>query len=143
MQKRDVIYRQAAIDAVADLYWMDERLLNFKKEIDATFDKIKALPSAQPYPEEFEWCYDCKEYDQDSHCCHRWTKVIRQTVEEFKKAQTERKKGRWIRITQGADPELYMCPFCHRTVESYSVEELLSIRYPYCHCGADMRGEQE
>lgn len=46
----DLISRQAAIDAVADLYWMDERLLNFKKEIDATFDKIKALPSAQPEP---------------------------------------------------------------------------------------------
>lgn len=45
----DLISRQAAIDAVADLYWMDERLLNFKKEIDATFDKIKALPSAQQW----------------------------------------------------------------------------------------------
>lgn len=52
-----------------------------------------------------------------------------------------RKKGKWIRITQGAIPEQYICPFCHRTVESYGVEELLSIRYPYCHCGADMRGD--
>lgn len=52
-----------------------------------------------------------------------------------------RKKGKWIRITQGATPEKYICPFCHRTVETYGVEELLSIRYPYCHCGADMRGE--
>ena len=46
----DLISRQAAIEAVSDLYWMDERLLNFKKEIGATFDKIKALPSAQPEP---------------------------------------------------------------------------------------------
>ncbi len=54
--------------------------------------------------------------------------------------QPERKKkGKWIRITQGAMPEQYMCPFCHRTVETYDIEELLSIRYPYCHCGADMR----
>lgn len=43
----DLISRRAAIEAVSDLYWMDERLLNFKKEIDATFDKIKSLPSAQ------------------------------------------------------------------------------------------------
>lgn len=55
----------------------------------------------------------------------------------------ERKKGKWIRITQGAVPEQYMCPFCHRTVEAYGVEELLPIRYPYCHCGSDMRGEEE
>lgn len=54
----------------------------------------------------------------------------------------ERKRGKWIRITQGAIPEQYICPFCHRTVESYGVEELLSIRYPYCHCGADMREEK-
>ena len=48
MTTDDTISRQAAIDVVSDLYWMDERLLNFKKEIDATFDKIKALPPAQP-----------------------------------------------------------------------------------------------
>ena len=53
------------------------------------------------------------------------------------------RKGKWIRITQGEMPEQYICPFCHRTVETYGVEELLPIRYPYCHCGADMRGEEE
>lgn len=47
----DLISRQAAIDVVSDLYWMDERLLKFKKEIDATFDKINNLPSAQPEPQ--------------------------------------------------------------------------------------------
>lgn len=31
-----------------------------------------------------EWCTDCKEYDQEKNCCHRWSKVIRQTVEEVK-----------------------------------------------------------
>lgn len=46
----------------------------------------KDLPSAQS--EEFEWCHDCKEYDQDKHYCPRWTKVIRKTVEELK-AQPE------------------------------------------------------
>lgn len=34
--------------------------------------------------EEFEWCGDCKEYDQEHHCCHRFTKVIRDTIEELK-----------------------------------------------------------
>lgn len=34
---------------------------------------------------EFEWCTGCKEYDQEKHCCHRWTKVIKQTVEEVKR----------------------------------------------------------
>ena len=34
--------------------------------------------------EGFEWCTDCKEYDQEKNCCHRWSKVIGQTVEELK-----------------------------------------------------------
>jgi len=48
-------------------------------------DMISTLPSAQP--EEFEWCTDCKEYDQERHCCPRWTKVIRNTVAELKQPQ--------------------------------------------------------
>lgn len=32
----------------------------------------------------FKWCTDCREYDQEKHCCHRWSKVIRDTVEELK-----------------------------------------------------------
>lgn len=57
--------------------------------------------------------------------------------------QPERKRGRWIRITHGAIPEKYMCPFCHRTVEHEGVEYFVSMIYPFCHCGADMRGEED
>ena len=38
-------------------------------------------------PKTFKWCTDCKEYDQEKHCCHRWSKVIRDTVEEMKQEQ--------------------------------------------------------
>lgn len=31
-------------------------------------------------PQSFKWCTDCKEYDQEKHCCHRYSKVIRDTV---------------------------------------------------------------
>lgn len=40
---------------------------------------------------EWEWCHDCKEYDQEAHCCHRWTKVIRKTVEELEERYGERR----------------------------------------------------
>lgn len=36
-----------------------------------------------------EWCTDCKEYDQKRHCCPRFNRVIRETVEEYKSAQLE------------------------------------------------------
>ncbi len=46
------------------------------------WDEINALPSAEE--ESFEWCDGCKEYDQEKHCCHRYSKVIRQAFEEMK-----------------------------------------------------------
>ena len=38
-------------------------------------------------PQTFKWCTDCREYDQEKHCCHRWSKVIRNTVAEMKQEQ--------------------------------------------------------
>lgn len=56
--------------------------------------------------------------------------------------EPERKRGKWIRITQGAIPEIYMCPFCNRTLKDSCIDGLVQIRYPFCHCGADMRGDE-
>ena len=39
------------------------------------------IPSAKPDMD--EWCTECKEYDKEKHCCPRWNKVIRKTVEEM------------------------------------------------------------
>ena len=36
-----------------------------------------------------EWCTGCKEYDKERHCCPRWNRVIRETVEEWKSNQPE------------------------------------------------------
>lgn len=33
-------------------------------------------------PDTDEWCHDCKEYDKEHHCCPRWNRVIRTTLEE-------------------------------------------------------------
>lgn len=49
-----------------------------------------------------------------------------------------RKKGKWIKITTGAMREKYMCSICDRTIEDDGIERLVQIRYPFCHCGADM-----
>lgn len=80
--------------------------------------------------EEFEWCHDCKEYDQEVHCCHRWTKVIRNTVEELRQA---RPKGKW---TLNADHSA-TCSVCgHTQLNAWDVDNSDN----FCHfCGADMR----
>ena len=45
------------------------------------------IKAQEQEPQTFKWCTDCKEYDQEKHCCHRWSKVIRDTVEEMKQEQ--------------------------------------------------------
>lgn len=78
----DLIDRQAAIDALRNY------LVGKNVPCDGTLtcrlienEVINKLPSAES--ESFEWCTDCKEYDQEAHCCHRWSKMIRKTVEEM------------------------------------------------------------
>lgn len=53
---------------------------------------IEALKSQDEYKLD-EWCEDCKEYDHERHCCPRWNRVIRKTLEE---AQPDR--SLWFRI---------------------------------------------
>lgn len=107
--------------------------------------------------ETYEFCASgenpCKEYDQEKHCCHRWTKVIRQTVEELKAAEPERKKGKWIEVhgyaTPGGDP-VWKCSECGKGIHVYGIEAPSYNRdYTDDHqwvacpnCGADMRGEE-
>jgi hypothetical protein len=64
-----------------------EPFVKINAELREAVNRVKELPAAQPEPEEFEWCNGCKEYDQEKHCCHRWTKVIRKTVAELKQSQ--------------------------------------------------------
>ena len=37
-----------------------------------------------------EWCTDCKEYDQERHCCPRFNRVIRTAISEAEKTEDER-----------------------------------------------------
>ena len=81
--------------------------------------------------EEFEWCHDCKEYDAEKHCCHRFTKVIRETVEEVKQG---RPKGKWI---SGK---------CSECGEHAPFWPMASTYYKskFCpNCGADMMEEED
>ena len=61
--------------------------------LDAVKNIVKGLPSVTPQePQTFKWCTTCKEYDQEKHCCPRWSKVIRNTVEELKQEYIEREE---------------------------------------------------
>lgn len=106
----DLISRRAAIDALMSnepSAWNNDdyergEIARFHEDVTTIKNvpsvRRKGKPSAQSEPEEFEWCTDCKEYDQEAHCCHRWTKVIRNTVEEIKNIQPE---PGWIPVEEG------------------------------------------
>lgn len=66
------------------------------------------LPTVSPKYNTSEWCHDCSEYNQDKHCCPRYNKVIRNTVEEIK----EPKIGHWIRVTDKAGHLVWECDKC-------------------------------
>ena len=68
----------------------DEGKAAFRMAIAALelFGISEQLPSAQPPYNLDEWCHDCKEYDQERHCCPRFNRVIKQTKEDFE-AQNE------------------------------------------------------
>lgn len=132
----DLISRQDVLDVLRNLafdfifqcgeyYGEDERqltIINAKKVIDI----IEAMPSADLECQEFEWCHDCKEYDQEKHCCHRWTKVIRQTVEELKAQKPEK-----TAIVKDFGHPCGTYGYCSNC-GGYCVNE-----EPYCpHCGA-------
>lgn len=88
---------------------------------------IESLPSVQPQYKTSEWCHDCSEYNHDKHCCPRFNKVIRNTVEEMKQPKT----GHWIKITPSG---IYMCSECEQNVLTGNIDA-----YHYCHhCGTKM-----
>ena len=69
------VSRQAVLDLIAD----------YDLSMGQVVRGIHALPSVTPQePQSFKWCTDCKEYDQEKHCCHRYSKVIRNTVAELR-----------------------------------------------------------
>jgi formate-dependent nitrite reductase cytochrome c552 subunit len=98
---------------------------------------IEHFPSAEPELEEFEWCTDCKEYDQTAHCCHRAQKVIQQVVEELK---AERKMGEWLEHYSHEDGERdgVYCSECHE--HYYFGGSLMK----YCpNCGSYNGGDED
>ena len=63
---------------------LDEMTTQGRETDEAVNMAIQALKERHKQEQTFEWCHDCKEYDQEAHCCHRWSKVIRTTITDIK-----------------------------------------------------------
>ena len=58
---------------------------DIKQRHDWDINNLILINKENYEPQTFKWCTDCKEYDQEKHCCHRWSKVIKNTVEDMKR----------------------------------------------------------
>ena len=63
---------------------LDEMTTQGRETDEAINMAIQALKECHRQEQTFEWCHDCKEYDQEAHCCHRWSKIIGSTIADIK-----------------------------------------------------------
>lgn len=87
----DAISREKAINLLNKYF---TRL--YYDHAECLIEEFEALSSVQPKYNANEWCKDCKEYDHDKHCCPRFNKVVRKTIEEIKQPKT----GHWISVSE-------------------------------------------
>lgn len=112
----DLISRQTAMyEFLAELARRERNnLLHTWTTADVKYfiaEILEQLPTVDA--DEFEWCTDCKEYDHDAHCCHRWTKVIRNTVNDLKAQGYEPVRyGQWIFNPKDAIEMMFTLPKC-------------------------------
>lgn len=139
MTMSDLIRRKDAIEAMKNLEAEDNE--TYGCNIPECFDSNRAIEAlnklSSAEQEEFEWCHDCKEYDQEKHCCHRWTKVIRQTVEELKATERTAEVFMDLRCVNGIAYQQYICSACDKSLNIPEVGKSPDWKPKYCHhCGA-------
>ena len=115
-----------ASDATNEGRWVEEKTYLYGVEILEDLDEyVKTMPSVTPK-------YTDEEIDKIQEVEQAYVdKMVELAVKE-----TKRPKGHWIIID---DCELFMakCSECGEIVDSRMIN-----KYPYCHCGAEMRGEE-
>lgn len=56
--------------------------------------------------------------------------------------EPERKKGKWLELTN--TNHTYVCSVCGRMLVNITDgKNTVTKNYPFCHCGADMRGNSD
>ena len=89
-----------------------------------------------------EWKKEFREYVDSLDIARDDWKGIIEYIDELPSAQPERIKGHWIAITSWNNT--YKCSVCGRLLVNITDgKNKVAKNYPYCHCGADMRGKTE
>lgn len=87
------------------------------------------------------YCENGCDISEDNWCPSCQREQFIKLLEALPSAQPERKKGTWIMEYKGYAVTSYKCSECGRTVKD-DTDYDVSKDYPFCHCGADMRGDE-
>lgn len=140
----DLISRRAAIDKIREVYEYEFPTASgaFDEFVTVIIPNLlRNLSSAQPERRYDEWCNTCKEYDQEKHCCPRWNRVIRTTLQEAQRT------GRWIdgkvkHIKNGELRNVRECSECGSSYFVYDYYNSVDEIPKFCpNCGARMEEE--
>ena len=150
---KDLISKADVLETYAELYDTFEDNQFIRKELNKVYDKLNGLPYAQPEP-----CEDAisrqRLLNDLKELIVVWGKypVMAEPIKGIGTAigyvaaipsvTPKRKIGRWIEEQRGIKVTLYKCSECGRTVMDDTGYDVAK-DFPFCHCGADMRGEEE
>ena len=132
----DLISREALKTAIEDLY--DDTLDGIVKfGIEKAIQLIDNAPTVEPQKVAIaNVTFDTEKLKE----------LTDEIVERIKSGeivlQDERLKGEWIETRRGLHVTDYKCSCCGRTVRDDTGYNVAN-DYPFCHCGADMRGEND
>lgn len=125
----DLIDRQAAIDAMAELQGRASSKAELKG-ISKAWKMIKQLPPAQPEPDQNGDLWITVP-DIDEVTCIYVQESKSKFCRVFYEEQPERIKGHWIKISPA---NIYECSECGKNVMTNDI-----CAYDFCHgCGAEM-----
>ena len=138
----DQISRKAAIEALNGIINRFEQILRDIREskVDDSVCGMCEYDGAF-VGQSGDWCNECPGFEKDDcfrlsdECRKRWLESV-----ELPAAQPERIKGHWVEIA--SSNHTYKCSVCGRLLVNITDGKNNVVKnYPYCHCGADMRGE--
>ena len=136
-QLDETISRAAAIDALNGIINRFEQILRDIREskVDDSVCGMCEYDGAF-VGQSGDWCNECPGFEKDDcfrlsdECRKRWLESV-----ELPSAQSERKRGKWIKESLVTTNYLYKCSACKK----YS-----RAMYDFCpNCGSDMRGEED
>lgn len=90
------------------------------------------------YKDNYFSLFDCEELERSKH----WDGHTEKDVTRLLSLPTveERKTGKWIRFPNHC---AYKCSECGRIIATTDGKNNVCKHFPYCHCGAEMRGTKD